>query len=147
MTFFFIFYLMLTALMIMNKIYCLVYHKHDFLIKKVILATKGVKSKTDPQGKATGLLHASLLRDFYGSVSATIFVFIIELAWFIVGLFSFMWPFFLGLFVINAGVNRFEHGLMQTSLSFFATKFAYLILYGWFLLYFINHYYQFLNWL
>jgi hypothetical protein len=139
MTFFFTFYLLLTVLMIINKVYCLVHHRQDYFIKKFILRSKRANANTE----SMGLVHAKMVSEFYGGVWATVLVILVEFGWFIAGLLSFMWPYFLVLFAINVTVHRFEGQLLQNRTRFFVTKLAYLGLYSFYFFYFLDHYLNF----
>jgi hypothetical protein len=138
---FFTIYLLLSILMLMNKIYCLVHHTEDFAIKNFINTTKNLPKSSE----ALGTLQAHMMRNFYGGLFAVVFVFLVEMVWFMVGLFSFMWPLYIGIFIINYTLNSLDHYVFKHSGSYLAMKIFYVLIYLGFLVYFLNHYYHFIH--
>jgi hypothetical protein len=142
---FFTVYLLLTILMIINKVYCLANHSLEYEIKKDVVNSNKI-AKMFPNMKSSINEHYTfMLVNFYGGALTTIFVFLIELLWFFVGLFSFMWPLYLGLFVINYSLNNLDEKIVSKSWIFLLQKLFYLTLYSGFLFYFLNHYYHFVT--
>lgn len=142
MTFLFSSYLILTFLVVLNSLYRLVYHKYDYSLKQSIHEMSKIFGRKSEYIK---LLEAVSTREFYGdSTFNVIFVFIIEMLWFLEGMFiPFMLKFYIGLFCINYAFNTIDGKFLIKFGPLLVVKIFYFLTYLFLGFYFLNHYYHY----
>lgn len=132
-------YVILTFFMILNKVYCLVHHQRDYRMKNLVIVIRGINNEQFKK------MQSKVLANFYGGPFLALFVIVVEIAWLIVGLFSFMWPYFLGLFVFNYIINTIDEKMYVSSVTFFLIKLLYFFVYLGLAFIFLNHYFHFVD--
>lgn len=127
-------------LMMLHKVYCLVNHNSDYKMQNFLVVLKAAKKDEDFFSK----IQARMLADFYGGAITVLFIFAVEIVWLAMGVFSSMWPYFLGMFAFNYIIHRIMDKMYVSSVGFFMIKVAHLLVYSGITLAFLNKYYHWL---
>ena len=122
-------YLILTFFMVINAIYRLVYNKYDWGLKLQLYKVKSLSIDENARNVMSRSINHEGHKQFYGSVFMVFFVFIIEMTWFVMGLFTFLWPFYLIWMGFNYVVNILEQKREPNIILSLFFKIIYLIIY------------------